>query len=106
VLFFAPCVHELLNRAGRDRGKRRLPADDPGEVPHVDASHLPGDRLLRPGGELRLVDFEQLGEPDASSDLDRLFELPVGDEEEPQVGTGGNGEPAALDEAEILLQPG
>jgi hypothetical protein len=49
VLLAAPGVDELLDSPAGDRRQKRFPADDPGEVLHVDVLHLPGDGLLRPG---------------------------------------------------------
>jgi hypothetical protein len=104
VLLPAPGVDELLDGAGSHRGKQRLPADDAGEVLHVDVLHLPGNRLLRPGGELTLVNGEQFGELDRPGDCDRLFEPAVGEEEESEVRPLGDDEPAPLDQPQVLFQ--
>ena len=57
------------------------------------------------GGEGRLVLLEHGRERRHADDLDLAFQLAVGEQEQPQIGPGRHGQPAPLDEAEVLFQP-
>lgn len=58
----------------------------------MDVLHLAGDGLLRPGGELRPVCVEHLGEPDGAGERHGLFEFAVGQQEQAEVGPVRDGQ--------------